>query len=286
MENEKVTREYIIQTLKELDVKSEKTVGRRALAQKGINAYHISKFIPEGLTQLKEELGLKISRQERPLSENKLFEQLDKVVSKLRRIPTWAEIRRETGTTDKVFRNHFGGIFEVVSKYKKWLEENRSESEDIKLVNEYIKNQGKKPHPRSQSVPKKAGTKGSSWPKIPGIEYGEYIDFRGLRHAPINENGVIFLFGMVSYELGFFVEAIHNVYPDCEAKRCVDRRHNRWQRVRIEFEYKSSNFKDHGHAAQDCDLIVCWKHDWVDCPIEVIELETKIKELLKEVKYH
>src|SRR5574341_205258 len=45
--------------------------------------------------------------------------------------------------------------------------------------------------------------------------YGEPIDFRGLRHAPINEQGVVFLFGMVSDELGFLVESVHHPFPDC-----------------------------------------------------------------------
>jgi hypothetical protein len=123
----------------------------------------------------------------------------------------------------------------------------------------------------------------SHYGKRSGPQFGAPIDFRGLRHAPINENGVIFLFGMVSYELGFIVEAIHNAYPDCEAKRCFDRRRNRWQRVHIEFEYKSTNFKEHGHDPINCNLIVCWENDWADCPIEVIELMQVIKELPKEV---
>jgi hypothetical protein len=41
---------------------------------------------------------------------------------------------------------------------------------------------------------------------------------------------------MLSYEIVFIVEAVHAAYPDCAAKRCVDRRNERWQRVRIEFE--------------------------------------------------
>ncbi len=108
MENMEITREYIIQTLKELDAKSEKTVGGSALAQKGINPYQIRTLIPEGLTKLKQDLGLTISRQERPLLDDELLEQMDKVVSKLKHIPTFEEIRRETGTTDKVFRSRFG----------------------------------------------------------------------------------------------------------------------------------------------------------------------------------
>ncbi len=108
-------------------------------------------------------------------------------------------------------------------------------------------------------------------------EFGELIDFRGLRHAPINQNGVIFLFGMVSNELGFMVEAIHAVFPECEAKRHVGE--NRYQRVRIKFEYKSSNYMSHGYDPADADMIVCWVHDWHDCPLEVLELQIAIDKL-------
>jgi hypothetical protein len=64
-----------------------------------------------------------------------------------------------------------------------------------------------------------------------------------------------------------------------EAKRCVNSRANRWQRARVEFEFRSRNFRDHGHDATKCDLIVCWQHDWPDCPLEVIELRTVIERL-------
>ena len=108
-------------------------------------------------------------------------------------------------------------------------------------------------------------------------EFGEIIDFRGLRHAPINQNGVIFLFGMVSNELGFMVEAIHAAFPECEAKRHVGE--NRYQRVRIKFEYKSSNYMSHGYDPSGADMIVCWVHDWHDFPLEVLELQIAIDKL-------
>ena len=53
----------------------------------------------------------------------------------------------------------------------------------------------------------------------------------------------------------------------------------RWEHLLIEFEYQSGNFREHGHRAEDCDLIVCWIHDWEDCPIEVLELRSQIKYL-------
>ena len=54
---------------------------------------------------------------------------------------------------------------------------------------------------------------------------------------------------------------------------------DKWERIHIEFEYQSSNYKTHGHPIEGCDLIVCWDHDWKECPIEVLELKERIKDL-------
>jgi hypothetical protein len=90
------------------------------------------------------------------------------------------------------------------------------------------------------------------------------MDFRGLRHEPVNEQGVVLLFGMVAKELGYIVEAVQSGFPDCEAKRQIAPQ--RWQRVHIEFEFESRNFRDHGHPITGCDIIVCWRHNWPDPP--------------------
>ena len=111
--------------------------------------------------------------------------------------------------------------------------------------------------------------------------YGDPIEFRGLRHAPVNENGVVFLFGMVARELGYSVEAIQIGFPDCEAKRQVGP--GKWQRVTIEFEFESRNFADHGHDPTGCDVLVCWNHNWAEAPseLEVVELRRVIVLLSK-----
>jgi hypothetical protein len=109
--------------------------------------------------------------------------------------------------------------------------------------------------------------------------FGEPIDFRGLRHAPINEQGVVYLFGMVSRELGFSIEALQQGFPDCEGKYLYDAKRNLWAKARIEFEFRSSNFREHGHNPEQCDFIVCWEHDWPDCPLKVIALRDEIKRL-------
>jgi hypothetical protein len=88
--------------------------------------------------------------------------------------------------------------------------------------------------------------------------------------APTNEQGVLFLFGAMAEELGFAVLRIRTEYPDCLAFRQVEG--DRIELVRIEFEFESKNFLKHMHEASRCDAIVCWRHNWKECPVEVIEL--------------
>ncbi|MGC1619399.1 MAG: hypothetical protein WA765_12995 [Candidatus Acidiferrum sp.] len=109
--------------------------------------------------------------------------------------------------------------------------------------------------------------------------YGNPSLFRWLRHEPMNEQGVVFLFGMLAKKLGYWVENVQKGFPDCEALRLIAP--GRWQRVSIEFEFESRNFRDHGHAADRCDVIVCWRHNWPDYPrhIEVVELRSVVKSL-------
>ncbi|MEI7767401.1 MAG: hypothetical protein WCJ97_08195 [Phycisphaerae bacterium] len=93
-----------------------------------------------------------------------------------------------------------------------------------------------------------------------------------LEYAPANEQGVVFLFAHIARRLQFRIEEIRPQYPDCIAYRRVG---DAEKKVRIEFEYRSSSFRAHGHDPRNCDLIICWHHDWPDVPnkIEVIELK-------------
>ena len=102
---------------------------------------------------------------------------------------------------------------------------------------------------------------------------GERIDLPILNYAPLNEKGVILLFGYYLQDLGIsHVEEIKSGFPDAIAMQLIG--NGKFKRIRIEFEYKSSSFQSHGHPTEECDLIVCWIHDWKDCPLQVIELST------------
>lgn len=108
---------------------------------------------------------------------------------------------------------------------------------------------------------------------------GSPINFRGLVYSPINEQGVVYLFGLIAEDLNIRVESIQQGYPDCTGIQYLGK--GRWERVRIEFEYNSSDFN---HDPQGCDILVCWeddlneskKEELKESGIEIIELKSII----------
>lgn len=111
---------------------------------------------------------------------------------------------------------------------------------------------------------------------------GQIINFRGLIYSPINEQGVVFLFGRILEDLNLYIEEIRIKYPDCVARRYTRKG---WERIYIEFEYLSSNFIQHNHDPSECNMIVCWKNDLSNAEkknlhgIEIVELKSLIEEL-------
>jgi hypothetical protein len=120
-------------------------------------------------------------------------------------------------------------------------------------------------------------------PREPGIftdrpVYGPPMKLWPMTCAPTNEMGVVFLFGHLALSLGFSIIRLQTAFPDAEALREMDP--GRWQLVHIEFEFESKNFLLHLHEPRDCDVIVCWKHNWEDCPLEVLELSKLMDKLM------
>jgi len=95
-------------------------------------------------------------------------------------------------------------------------------------------------------------------------------------HTPATRDGVIFLFGKVEEELNIYVEDVRAAFPACLAKRYTG---SGWEKVRIEFEYRSGDFKKKGLDPAGCDIIICWENNWPDCALEVIELEDRLASL-------
>ncbi|HDP94073.1 MAG TPA: hypothetical protein ENN40_01800 [Candidatus Aminicenantes bacterium] len=109
---------------------------------------------------------------------------------------------------------------------------------------------------------------------------GEPVDFRGIRYAPVDRDGVLFLFGMLATELGFELEFVSSERPHAEGRRYFDVRREQWKHLRVEFLLKSSTYTpDQESGREPCDLLVCWEHDSEDCPVEVLELKSVVREI-------
>ncbi|MFA5252199.1 MAG: hypothetical protein WC454_06410 [Phycisphaerae bacterium] len=198
------------------------------------------------------------------ISDEELFAEIEKVWNHLGRQPQYKEMERLGKFSLGPYERRFGGWTKALEEFAEWK----------KKTQEYTMEDLEEPVldiPPSQPLKPRASRR---------VEYGEPIEFLGLRHAPLNEQGVVYLFGILSRQLGFIIEAVRTDFPDCEGKRQIPGKQGRWERVAIEFEYKSSNFKEHGHNPDECDVIVCWENDWRDCPIEVISL----KEIMVKTK--
>jgi hypothetical protein len=270
-----VTRENILDAAKLAARKAKGPLSRHDFERlSGISNYHIYRLFPEGgWTEVKRLAGLErhpLHHEE--MSDHGLLQEWHRVAREIGRVPTWAIFGSRAKVSPDTVRKRFGGLQGTLQRYKLWLDENEPDSP---LLAELPRSKHEIPAPPVGGQL----TGGRINETLSGAEFGPPLDFRGLRHAPINEQGVVFLFGMISYELGFIVEAIHASFPDCEAKQAVDRKRQRWKRVRIEFEFVSSNFREHGHDPNGCDLVVCWEHDWQDCPVGVLELRSVLDTL-------
>jgi hypothetical protein len=219
------------------------------------------------------------------LDDLELLRDWGEMVRKNREIPTRVQYRHAGNFAVNCFATHFGAWSSIPDHFRRFATGNPEWTDVLALLPQLPGQARPSPSEVPSQVPGEPGVVTSHIQQHSKLDnrqtYGNPIDFRGLRHEPINENGVIFLFGMVAQELGYYVESVQAGFPDCEAKRQVAA--GKWQRVRIEFEYESRNFRDHGHSPQGCDVIVCWRHNWQECPpsIEVLELAVVIRQLSK-----
>lgn len=250
-----------------------------------ISEYKVLRYFPSWREAVRA-AGLEPDSTNIKLDDRTLLEDWGEIVRRNHQIPTRDQYRREGNYSPGAFEKHFGPWSMIPSKFKESFSQSDKWKDVLSMLPETLPRQAAHLVSRKFSTPTVLSSKPNEVRhKHSKLEdrptYGDPIDFRGLRHEPVNEQGVVFLFGMVARELGYMVEAVQTGFPDCEAKRQLAG--GKWQRVRIEFEFESRNFRDHGHAVDGCDVIVCWRHNWQDCPqnIEVIELESMIKSLSK-----
>jgi hypothetical protein len=256
----------------------------------------ISRRVVRGLfgtyTRALRECNLEVKGGGRKVEMEELFKDWAGVARKLNKIPTLFEYEEHSRYSQGPLMSRFGTWSRVPQGLKQHAEE-KGWSEDWKDVLTMIEARGRSVGEGTVWRERAASLEKGAWPgpadgnpiRGPIIlrdrpMYGRMMRPYPLICAPVNEMGVVFLFGAMAEQLGFWVLRIQTEYPDCEALRLVSE--DRLQLVRIEFENESRNFLKHMHLASECDVLVCWKHNWPECPLEVVELSKLLPKLLTQ----
>ena len=248
------------------------------LTRTKVSIYAIRKNFGNYKRALKE-CGLERGGSGYTVSLETLFPDWAGVVRKLGRIPTMTDYRLHGRYSSRPLVRHFGGWPQVPAGMLEYGREQNLEEAWKDVLDVVAKHMMGTP-----------GSPGALWrrngaasrPILQADEplYGLPMAEAPMVYCPTNEAGVAVLFGAVARELGFRITRVQNGFPDCEAMREVAP--GRLQPKRIEFEFESKNFLAHQHALPKCDMIVCWRHNWPDCPLEVVELSSEVKGLMEE----
>jgi hypothetical protein len=212
-----------------------------------------------------EACGLEINGAGKKVEMQSLFQDWTGIVRTLKKVPSLVEYEQLSRYSVRPMLRMFGMWVNVPDGIKMYIEEKGlgDEYKDILDAIEY------------KATHEGGVTKMSAPTSVPILKdrpmYGPLLQGCPLVFAPTNEAGVLYLFGAMSERLGFLVLLVQAAFPDCEAMRVVAE--NRLQPVKIEVEYQSRNFLKHMHDLKGCDMIVCWEHNWPECPLEVLELK-------------
>jgi hypothetical protein len=107
---------------------------------------------------------------------------------------------------------------------------------------------------------------------------GERLNFRGLQFPPADRVGVIFVFGMIANELGFFLETAGDGcgFSGFRTHRLDS---TEWSPSRLLFAHNSSDLLGLESQMTSHTHVVCWEHDWSQCPLPVLALANLTREL-------
>jgi hypothetical protein len=222
-----------------------------------------------GWDNAREAAGLQrhpLSYDEIPLEE--LANEFLAACEQLRKAPTLHQLSRRSKHGKNSFTRKFNGYYPVFKVAAiEHLLSSAELSEEVRVM--------LKTHLESLRCEAASSAKVVSPPHAKG----RHLGFRAFAFAPTYELEVVSLFSSVAEELGFEIVAQRPAFPDCEARRLYDPRRKRYRKCLIEFEFRSSDYRKHNHPMKGCDLIVCWEHNWKECPLEVLELSSKINGL-------
>ena len=213
-----------------------------------------------------------------------LLEDWAMTARRLQKLPSLTEYRKEGRYSIRPFYDRCGGWTGVPEVFRNWcrqMESGEKWEDVLTLVSrreqQIAENGFRMPEMNEGAVLKDDGRQRRKIKldrPVFGPPMGMLSPVPGMVYEPVNEQGTVFVFGHVAERLGLWVERIQSEFPDCEVMREVAP--GRWQRLRVEIEYESRNYAKHAHPLGGCDMIVCWIHNWPECPIEVIELRSVI----------
>lgn len=144
--------------------------------------------------------GLEPDNSNIKLEDEKLLQAWGDFVRKRRQIPTRHQYRREGSFGVNSFANHFGPWSTIPDHFRQFAEGKPEWADVLALLPPEPPHKTRPLSPRPlRAQPQQAATTKSRHAKLEARPtYGDPIDFRGLRHEPVNESGVIFLFGIVA----------------------------------------------------------------------------------------
>jgi len=217
--------------------------------------------------------GLKPVGSSRSPSLRDLFLDWVRVARKIGKVPTSTAYERYSKFSTHPLTSRFGRWSRVPGAIETYILDNNLREQYLDILDMIADYR----QPR-EGAPNGPAWKAKKWQDRPF--YGAPMVRGPLTYEPVNEAGVMVLFGAVANDLGFSVMRVQTEFPDCHALCEVER--DRCQEVFIEFEFLSRNFKEHMHDAKGCDMIVCWEHNWPDCPLPVLELKSEVRRLMRE----
>jgi Homing endonuclease associated repeat len=206
-----------------------------------------------------------------------LFQDWAAIVRKLGKVPSLLEYNKHSQFSVGPLITRFGGWTEVPRGLMQFAREKGLDEgwEDvIGTIERHERLNGR--------GDKRSSAAHTRWKDEPF--YGAPLTPWTMLHAPTNEQGVLYMLGVLSGHLGMVATLIQTSFPDAEIMREVEP--GRWQRIAAELEYESRNFLIHGHDPEGCKMIVCWIHNWPECPehIEVVELSRELAKLMGDLR--
>ena len=155
----------------------------------GMTEYHVLKHFPSWREAV-HAAGLEPHSANQPLDPHVLLKDWGELVRHVRRIPTRDQYRRDGHFSPGVFEKKFGPWSTIPAKFREFAEDKPDWVDVLALLP--LQDARVLPAPQArESAPPSPSHPGTHHSKLENRPtYGNPLDFRGLRHEPVNEQGL------------------------------------------------------------------------------------------------